>query len=119
MAGFSETRTVVRSAVFGALAFVAVLVLVLWATRRQEWAAKRGALPACVARLGSEASCDERFDRYHRECFNYTFDGGGRGRHSSFDQVGYTACIVETPSAWLERRNAERASRARESSTRP
>lgn len=119
MASFSETRTVVRSAVFGALALVAVLVVVFWATRRDEWAAKRAALPACVERLGNEASCDEHFDRYHRECFNYTFDRGGRGRPSSFDQVGYTACVVETPDPWLEKRRVERASRAHESSTRP
>jgi hypothetical protein len=118
MASFSETRTVVRSAVFGALALVIVLVLVFWVTRRDERAAKRAALPACVARLGNEVSCDERFDQYHRECFNYTFDRGGRGRPSSFDQVGYTACIIETPDPWLEKRRAEQASRARESSTR-
>lgn len=116
---FSETRLVVKSAVFGALALVAVALVVLWSTRRDEWAAKRAARPTCVARLGSESACDERFDQHHRECFNVTFDRGGRGRASSFDQAGYTACVVDTPEVWLEKKRAEKAAHARESSTQP
>lgn len=106
----------VRSVVFGALALSLILAVVFWVTRRDEWAAKRAARPDCIARLGSETACDDHFDRFHRECFNYAFDRGGRGRASSFDRVGYTACIVETPAVWLEQRRAEKAARARESS---
>jgi hypothetical protein len=119
MASFSESRVVVRSAIFGALGLAVVLAIVLWATRRDEWAAQRAAHPDCISRTGSEAACEAHLDQYHRECFNLTFDRGGRGRASSFDQAGYTACVVDTPKVWLEKKRVEKAAHARESSTQP
>lgn len=119
MVAFSESRLVVKSAVFGALGLAVVLAIVLWATRRDEWAAERAARPECISRVGSEVACEERIEQHHRECFNLTFDRGGRGRASSLDQAGYTACVVDTPVVWLEKKRVEKAAHARESSTQP
>src|SRR5262245_43710344 len=98
----------------GALAIAVVLGLISWYQHRRDAEAKDGARAGCLERLGSASTCEERFERHHRDCFVFNHHGGGRFSPRVFDKNGYLDCLVETPDAWLARRQREREQARRE-----
>lgn len=91
-----------------------VAMWVWWAKRSELSEARKAAMPQCVARLGSEGDCEERFDAHHRECFTLTNRPATKTSGRSFDSKGYLECVLEGPEPWAEARRAERARAARE-----
>lgn len=88
-----------------------VMTVVWWRKRAEDRAAVRGAMPGCIARLGSEAECDARFDKHHRECFTYNNKPAGKFSPRAFDEKGYLECVIASPEPWAAARRAARTER--------
>ncbi|MBK9000108.1 MAG: hypothetical protein IPM35_30690 [Myxococcales bacterium] len=115
----SEPQFLVRALIVSALGLAAVMTLFWWRVRGEDRDARRGALPGCVERLGSEDACEERLDAHHRVCFNYNNQSASRYSPRAFDAAGYLECVIQGPEPWAANRRAERAARQRaEGSTR-
>lgn len=112
----TETDVVIRGTVVVVLAICLLMSWIWWRKHAEDREAMRGAMPGCIARLGSEADCDARFDEHHRVCFNYNNKPAGKLGPRVFDDKGYLECILQGPEPWAA---AGRAARARRQSAEP
>jgi heme exporter protein D len=81
------------------VAVIALAVVSLWWQRRRLLGEARDrARPACVERLGDEATCQQHLDAYDDDCSRYG--------HAFVDGAGYLECIVLTPDGWYAERKA-------------
>jgi len=111
MREYPESDTVVRGVVVAIALATGVVTWIWWRSYTQDREAKSGAMPSCIARLGSEATCDQHFDEYHRQCFNYTNKPAGKFTPREFNSAAYLDCIVVGPEEWARAGRDERAQR--------
>ena len=106
---YPESDAVVRGVVVTVIMVTGVVTWIWWRSFSQDREAQRDAMPSCIARIGSEDACEDRFDEHHRQCFNYTNKPAGKFTPRVFDSAGYLDCIVQGPDAWAEARRAAKA----------
>jgi hypothetical protein len=111
MREYPESDAVVRGIVVAIALVTGVVTWFWWRSYTQDREAKRGAMPGCIARLGSKDACDQRFDDYHRQCFAYTNKPAGKFTPREFNAAAYLDCIVVGPEDWAR---TGRDARARE-----
>lgn len=115
MSRYLEADMVVRALVVTLVGLAAISSWVWWQRSSQEREAKRGAMPGCVARVGTEGRCQDQLDRHHRECFLYNNTPGGKSSPRVFDSAGYLDCVVQGGEPWLAAKRAAKARLRRES----
>jgi hypothetical protein len=102
------------------IAFVAVFtVWILWVwfqNRAMENAAREQAMPACMARLGDEATCRDHVAAYHDDCVHYAHVRPGRYEHKQerIDMDKYVDCIVLGVDGWFAQAKQKRQDAERE-----
>lgn len=104
-----------------ALLVVAGIIGAVWWNRSsKENEVRTAAVSNCVEAGESRATCKQRVERNHDQCFDWAYDPGSRYSRSSVDTNVYETCIKKGAEAYTtmreerRRKNREKSQKVRE-----
>src|SRR4051812_4824250 len=95
---------------FVGLVLAGLVVWVALVQQHRERAARKAALPECVASGLSQPECEKRLGENSGKCFMITYTAESRraGRAEAFDEGAYRACATSASAdAWILERGKQ------------
>ncbi len=93
-----------RLALGGGAVILVVVLATRWQAAREDSKLRDDSFAPCVARVGSEMDCRDRFDRNHEDCarLTRTYPSRTTGAKAHTNPEAYLDCVVHGPDGWIE-----------------